>query len=371
MDTQTLKTYIKNTCKIPAVGIAPVDDLTLQEINAVQETNRIMATYSPVYSQDTPVFQPKDFLDSARAIIILGLNFFFERKKLPGNPPRSEIMNFYVNPECLNYVVSRTDSVVSYLAEQGYEAMSVPTGIPQKMMAAKSGIGRYGKNAVIQCKALGSWIGIALVITNAPLQPDTPADEDCGDCTLCQEACPTGALDKPYECNIERCLTLQMVNNKGSLPYDIREKAGTCIAHCNICLDVCPKNKNLQAQTGFSNPEDMVYPLIAPLVNMTEEMFQERFGGTFLEYTIMDRKYIQRNAAVALGNFGDPAYLPVLMEALEAQPEEMVRGHAAWAIGKIGGKQALACLEQSIETEISEPVLEEIRYALDRIKSKS
>ncbi len=69
------------------------------------------------------------------------------------------------------------------------------------------------------------------------------------------------------------------------------------------------------------------------------------FDGTFLEFTFLDKKYLQRNAAVALGNYGDPVYVPVLAEALETQAEDIVRGHAAWALGRIGGAEQRRCLK--------------------------
>ncbi len=156
-----------------------------------------------------------------------------------------------------------------------------------------------------------------------------------------------------------------MVNNKGDLPEHIREKAGTCIAQCNICVDVCPKNKKLTVQTAIDNPEELVYPDIAGLVNISQERYQEMFGDTFFDFMFMDKKYIQRNAAVALGNYGDPAYIPDLRQALAADPEEIVRSHAAWALGRIGTAEAQQALEQHLG-DPSAAVQAEIARALKR-----
>ncbi len=65
-----------------------------------------------------------------------------------------------------------------------------------------------------------------VIVTDAPLEPDTPMSDLCGACTLCLKACPTGALDTPYVCDIEKCLTLHLVNNKGDLPYADARKSG-------------------------------------------------------------------------------------------------------------------------------------------------
>jgi epoxyqueuosine reductase len=366
MTAQELKSFLKNQCPDVLVGIAPVDDFSQQAVAALQQMHAVMAKYSPMYSADSPVFQPRDFLDNARAMIVLAFNFCFGRPELPGSPPRGEIMNFYVNPGCLTYLASQSELVTSFLAERGYASAQVATGVSVKSIAARSGIGAYGKNGIIQTPELGSAIGMMLLITDAPLEPDTPLGDPCGSCTLCIEACPTGALAKPYACDIEKCITLHMVNNKGDLPEHIREKAGTCIAQCNICVDVCPKNRKLAVQTAIDNPEELVYPEIAGLVNISQERYQQLFGDTFFDFMFMDKKYIQRNAAVALGNYGDPAYVPDLRKALAADPEEIVRGHAAWALGRIGTPEARQALE-SCRNDSSASVQAEIARALKRL----
>ena len=364
MFNDELKSFIKTECGTESVGISSVQDMTDKELTDIAEMNRILSDYTPMYSSDTPVLQLSEFLDDAKCCIVMAININFGEKELPGNPPRSEIMNFYVNPDSLNYFVERAQKVVGFLEEKGYSGFSLNAGISQKLLSSRSSILRYGKNAIVQAPVMGSMIGIMLIITDAPLNIDNPLEGDCGDCTLCREACPTRALNEPYVCDIEKCLTMHMIYNKKDLPKDIREKAGTIIAHCNECVNACPKNRNLPIQTDISQPEDLVYPEIAPLVNMSDEKYAEMFDGTFLEFTLLDKKYLQRNAAVALGNYGDPVYVPVLAEALETQAEDIVRGHAAWALGRIGSADAKKVLESFLEKESSSEVKAEIEYAL-------
>jgi epoxyqueuosine reductase len=208
-------------------------------------------------------------------------------------------------------------------------------------MSARSGLGTYGKNGIIQAPRKGSWLALNVIITDAQLEPDKPLEDACGGCSECQEACPTHALDTSYTCDIEKCITMHSIYNQVGIPEDIQDKMGTCIAHCNACLDACPKNKKLTLQTEVSLPDDLVYPEIAPLVNMTEEMFQEKYGGSFLEFVMMNKKYLQRNASIALGNYCDPGYAPILYQALETQPEEIVRSAAVRSLGKLKVKKGL------------------------------
>lgn len=78
---------------------------------------------------------------------------------------------------------------------------------------------------------------------------------------------------------------------------------------------------------------------------------------------IKDRKYFQRNAAIALGNLGDPAFIPDLEIAMN-NPEDLVREYTAWALGRIGGRLAKQVLEVSSKRETSERVKKEIEKAL-------
>ena len=371
MTADELKAFIRDNCGDPAIGIAPMDDFSPKEIRAMEELNRKMAAYTPLMSADMPVLNPAEFMDGARAIIMVGYNAFFGRDHVPpGGPPRGEIVNAFVNQECIDHNAALNDTIIAFLAAHGFTGLLMPAGIPQKILAARSGLGRYGKNALIQAPGKGSWLSLYAIFTDAPLEPDSPLDDACGDCECCRKACPTGALDVPYTCAVERCLTTQAMYNKAAIPRELRAKMGTCIAECCICLDACPTNKNLAVNTAVSNPAHLVYPEIAPLVNMTDEQFEKMFGGTFFEFLIMEKKYLQRNAAIALGNHGDPAHVPVLLEALETQADELVRGAAAWALGRIGSPDARPALADALERDPSEEVRAEIRCALDAIEKR-
>jgi epoxyqueuosine reductase len=103
---------------------------------------------------------------------------------------------------------------------------------------------------------------------------------------------------------------------------------------------------------------------LSQMLNLTDEFYATRIQPLMYNY-IKERKYFQRNAAIALGNLGDPAYIPDLAVAMN-DPEELVREYVAWALGKIGGRLAKQILEESLNKETSESVKKEIREALLR-----
>ena len=95
---------------------------------------------------------------------------------------------------------------------------------------------------------------------------------------------------------------------------------------------------------------------------MTDEFYSTRIQPLMYNY-IKERKYFQRNAAIALGNLGDPAFVSDLAVAMN-DPEELVRGYAAWALGKIGGRSAKQILEVYLSMETSEICKKRITEAL-------
>jgi epoxyqueuosine reductase len=96
---------------------------------------------------------------------------------------------------------------------------------------------------------------------------------------------------------------------------------------------------------------------------MSQEHYEQKVWPLLYYIRKENRKLWQRNAAVALGNQGDPETVPVLISAL-GDPESLVRAHVAWALGKIGGKQAKAALERKKHLEEDEGVRREIEEAL-------
>ena len=88
----------------------------------------------------------------------------------------------------------------------------------------------------------GSYVYLGEIITNIPFEPDTPIENQCGDCTKCIDFCPTSALLGDGRMNGRRCLSYQ-TQTRGMMPEEYREKIRTVIYGCDICRQVCPFNK--------------------------------------------------------------------------------------------------------------------------------
>ncbi|MBP1171728.1 MULTISPECIES: tRNA epoxyqueuosine(34) reductase QueG [unclassified Paenibacillus] len=246
-------------------------------------------------------------------------------------------------------------------------ASMVDTGaLVDRAVAERAGIGWVGKNCSVITPEWGSWVYLGELITNVPFPPDTPVTESCGDCTLCIDACPTGALVGPGQLNAQLCVSY-LTQTKGLIEDDeLKRKIGNRLYGCDTCQIVCPKNKGIHAD---HHPElepdpELVKPLLQPLLFLSNREFKERFGTSAAAWR--GRKPIQRNAILALGNFRDVTAVPDLIRLLRTDDRPEIRGTAAWALGRIGGAEALEALEAAMDKEQDEAARRELVKALSQ-----
>jgi epoxyqueuosine reductase len=228
--------------------------------------------------------------------------------------------------------------------------------------------------------SIGTFLMISVWVVDTELEYDTPKPNEphCPPgCSICREACPTGALTADMRLNPQRCITLNTVRNRGGesgispfVPKEIRAKLGTWIHGCDVCQQVCPKNQaKLQARLPV-NPylakKATEFDLVS-LLHMTDEYYARVIQPIMYTHIKADHKEIfRRNAAIALGNIGDPDAVPALSAALN-DPEEVVRAHAAWALGRIGGSAARSALEAHRGRETGKTAEQEIEDALSAL----
>jgi epoxyqueuosine reductase len=199
--------------------------------------------------------------------------------------------------------------------------------------AARAGVGFYGKNTMLITRRHGSWVVLGTLITDVEIEPMPPMDAGCGSCTLCIEACPTGALDEPGTLDATRCLSY-WTQSRSPMPEDIREEIGDRVYGCDICQDVCPWNRGIEKRrTGEPLPERA-----EPHVSLVEwlELGDDELRARYdrLYFPRKDPRYLRRNALVSLGNTGEPEHRPAV-EAYAEDGDPLLREHAAWALARL------------------------------------
>ena len=318
--------------------------------------------------------EPRKWMPAAKSII--SLVFDYTQKAFPASL-LGKIGRIY-QARCYNAPPNRTNGarnqlMADFLKKNGCE-IGQGLFIPERWAAARAGVTSYGRNNFAYADGIGSFIVLHSFVVDAELEYDRPTVEvRCPEgCSACMKACPTQAIYEPQKLNPRRCLAFNAWWTQDGrpkvtshIPRDIREKMGTRIHGCDVCQEVCPRN---QERLKAKMPDDEFLVEVArdfslvKLLNMTDEFYATRVQPLMYNY-IKERKYFRRNAAVALGNLGDPACIPALEIAMR-DSEELVRGYAAWSLGRIGGRQARQILETCRMRESSVGVKQEIEWAL-------
>lgn len=333
---------------------------------------------------------PDALLPEAQSIIALGMFYLTEQPADDDDDdaPRGRVSRYAWGDDYHDTIKPKLQTFAAWLRdyardEMGSEAetrLFVDTGrMVDRAVAQRAGLGWYGKNTNILTKKWGSWIFLAEIVTNLPLQADEPIRANCGNCEICLHACPTGALPAPYTLDNRRCISYLTIELRGSIPLELRPLMGNLVFGCDICQQVCPVNIIAEKRLGLrDNPGSRLIqvrpraefrpradtgsaPELIPLLSLTEEQFRERFRHSPIKRA--KRRGLLRNVCVALGNIGDQRAIPALIDALH-DAEPLVRGHAAWALGQLGGEQARQALEDTLQSEDDAEVQNELRCAL-------
>jgi epoxyqueuosine reductase len=167
--------------------------------------------------------------------------------------------------------------------------------------AARAGVGFYGKNTMLITRRHGSWVVLGTLITDVGVERTKPLELDCGSCTLCIEACPTGALDDPGTLDATKCLSY-WTQSAEPIPATYGEHLGAQVYGCDICQDVCPWNRGVERRrSGEHLPRDAEpnVSLVDWLESEPDEL-RRRYQRLFVPRN--DGRYLQRNAANALAN---------------------------------------------------------------------
>jgi len=209
--------------------------------------------------------------------------------------------------------------------------------LPERKLAVLAGIGWVGKNGCVYVENCGSWVALGEIVTDAPISsgigPPRPLPSRCGDCTLCMDACPTGAITSPGVIDRSRCVS-ELTQQAESIHVELRSAFGARIYGCDICQEVCPLNAGTEPVTPEFAQEVFpgAYPELVPLLNVTAAEFRKKLSSSSIGW--IGRTRIRRNAAIAAANTGCTDAIPSL-EAMRSNQHAMLRETAEWAIKEI------------------------------------
>lgn len=223
--------------------------------------------------------------------------------------------------------------IAEILIGRGYRAQVLVDDdrLVDRAAAVRGGIAWWGKNTMALAPGYGPWMLLGSVATEADLDADEPMKRDCGTCTACIPACPTGALDAVGRLDATKCISY-WAQTRGTIPDDVREHWGDRIYGCDDCLEACPPGSRLLES---SSTVDGRLDLLAVL-RATDAALLDQFGHFYLP----GRKTstLRRNALLALAASGDERAVGPVTGYLN-NPDPVLREQAAWTLGRLGGPE--------------------------------
>jgi len=213
----------------------------------------------------------------------------------------------------------------------------VDTGpVVERALATAAGLGWTGKNTCLIHPKLGSYGFLAVLLTSLEFEQSASlvVPDRCGSCTRCLEACPTGALDAPYQMDAARCISYLTIEHRGAIAEELMEGMGRQVFGCDICQDVCPWNRKapIGADPELEARGELVNPALDWLAGMDEAEWERSFNGSPVRRAGFAG--LRRNVAVAMGNSGQARYTERLAEWVEAA-DKGLKTAARWAVEKL------------------------------------
>jgi epoxyqueuosine reductase len=286
-------------------------------------------------------------LPSAQSVISLGVVYNARRPYSTENadPGRAAIARYAWGDDYHGVIGRQLDALLRRLhaiVGDTFDARGyVDTGpVQERVYGQRAGLGWIGKNTCLINPELGSWFFLAAIICNVPLAADEPVLDHCGTCTLCLEACPTGALVAPGVLDATRCLSYLTIELKGAIPEEHRASVAEHAYGCDICQEVCPWNLT-PATAVTDRPEwqpraGLDGPRLLDLWRRSDDELRALLKGSAMKRAGVRR--FRRNLAVAIGNCGEADAADALTNCEEeTAADSLVAEHVAWAGERLRG----------------------------------
>jgi epoxyqueuosine reductase len=321
---------------LDAIGSCPAEPYTETERHIVERRARgLFADMRFTMAQPDVSCHPERLLPDAKTVISAAFCYFVPADS--PDPGRGRLAR-YTWSDGYAELRERLDRLGRRLGGE-YRVLVDANQHVDREAAARSGVGFYGKNTMLITRRHGSWVVLGTLVTEVEIEATPRLELDCGSCTLCIEACPTGALDEPGTVDSTKCLSY-WTQAPASIPEPYRAELGDQVYGCDICQDVCPWNRGVEkrrAQTPLPAGAEPHVSLVEWLEADGEEL-RGRYGRLYVPRN--DSRYLRRNALVALGNSGGLEHRAAAAAYLD-DPDPLLREHAAWAVARLDERHAV------------------------------
>jgi epoxyqueuosine reductase len=319
---------------IDAIGAAPVASYDDTERHIQERASRgLFADMRFTMARPEVSCHPETLLEGAKTVIAGALCYYRdapEPEPDEGALPRYTWRNEYAELRL------RLDALGRKLGGS-YRVLVDENDHVDRAAAVRAGVAFYGKNTMAITRRHGSWVVLGIVVTDVEIEVSSALGLDCGECRLCIDACPTGALDEPGTLDSSKCLSY-WTQAPAPIPDHYRAELGQMVYGCDICQDVCPWNRRIEKRRrGEEAPAG-----VDGRVSLVDWL--DRDGADLVaEYDRLyvprnDPRWLRRNALVAAGNVGTAALLPSVRRYAD-DPDPVLSDAASWALDRIAERQ--------------------------------
>jgi epoxyqueuosine reductase len=298
-------------------------------------------------------------LPAAKSVIVCALNYNTDKPasiqataQTATGEPRGWISRYGWGDDYHAVLGNKLEQLIAAMRDRfigPWQARSyVDTGpIDERLAAQHTGLGWQAKNTCIINEHFGSWLFLGVILTSLELAGSNvpggvPPADLCGNCRLCLDACPTGALVEPYVMDARRCISYLTIELREAIPEELRAPMGWQVFGCDICQDVCPWNRKapLTSIPALQARQKLFAPELLWLLSLTEDEFSRIFRGSTVRRTKW--RGLLRNACIAAGNLAgkyktdapERSRLRERLSGLAASTDPLVAEHAAWALSR-------------------------------------
>ena len=322
-------------------------------------------TLSPFLNDDIELLTtPKKHMKSARSIIALALSYAVD--DISDN---NYNISIYAQGKDYHRVMeTKMNKLSDYLEniKEGVKTLSyVDTGpLLDRAIAHRAGLGWIGKNNNLINPKYGSFLFIGEIITNLELNSDTPMLNQCGECRLCLDSCPSGALEQEKYINSKRCIGY-LTQKKSFIPEKERKMIGQNLWGCDICQMVCPHNQDIP-QDIHREFKPHLDANLESILNFSKKKYPDNWKYSALSWRGV--RILKRNALIIIGNKKLKEFLPKVHQKIEAN-SPIIRGYAVWAAGEIGDVSSVRLIKKQYKKEKNNKVIYEMQRSFDKNKN--
>jgi epoxyqueuosine reductase len=320
---------------LDAIGAAPAEPYAGTERHIRERRARgLFADMRFTMAKPEESCHPEGLLPGARTVVSAALCYWLPEPERPAGHGRLPRYTWF---DAYGQLREKLD-VLGRKLGGGYRVFVDANQHVDREAAARSGVGFYGKNTLLITRRHGSWVVLGTLVTDVVLDPTPPLDLDCGDCRLCIDACPTGALDEPGTLDSTRCLSY-WTQAPAPPPAGFRAALAAQVYGCDICQDVCPWNRGVEKRrAGEQLPTDATpHVSLVDWLRADPDELRSRFARLYVPRN--DGRRLRLNALVAAGNEGGGGERDAV-SALVDDPDEATREVAAWALERLVERDA-------------------------------